>query len=68
MDDREYPSLIQVVSIEASILEPKMFGKKQQNGVSTPHVLSMRPYAQIRAKHAKKGHLVKICPFTLLKV
>ena len=46
--------------------KPKMFGKKEENGVSTPHVLSMRPYAHIRAIHAKKGHLVKICHFTLL--
>ena len=37
--------------------EPKMFGK-EENGVSTPLVLSMRPYAHIIAKHAKKGHLV----------
>ena len=45
-------------------LEPKMFGKNKQNGVSTPHVLSMRPYAHIRAKHVKKGYLVKTCHFT----
>ena len=25
--------------------EPKMFEKKKENGVSTPHVLSMRLYA-----------------------
>ena len=35
--------------------EPKIFGKREENGVSTPHVLSMRPYAHIQAKHAKKG-------------
>ena len=48
--------------------EPKIFGKREENGVSTSHVLSMRPYAHIKAKHAKKGHLVKTCHFTLLKV
>ena len=41
--------------------EPKMFGKKGENGVSMPLVLSMRPYAHIISKHAKKGHLVKQC-------
>ena len=30
-----------------------------KNGVSDPHVPSMRPYAHIKAKHAKKGLLVK---------
>ena len=48
--------------------EPKMFGKREENEVSTPHVLSVRPYAHIIAKHAKKGYLVKTCHFTLLKV
>ena len=43
----------------------KCLGKGKENGVSTPHVLSMRPYAHIQAKHAKKGILVKhaIFPF-----
>ena len=48
--------------------EPKMCGTQEENGVSTPHVLSMRPYAYIRAKHANKGHLAKTCHFTPLKV
>ena len=48
-------------------LEPKMFGKREENGVSTPHVLSMRPYAHIQTKHAKKGLLVKTCLFTPLR-
>ena len=48
--------------------EPKMFGEKEENGVSTPHVLSMRPYAHIRTKHAKKGYLAKTFHFSLLKV
>ena len=39
--------------------ESKMFGKREENGVSTPHVLSMRLYGHIQAKHAKKGLLVK---------
>ena len=43
----------------------KMFVKREENRVSTSHVLSMRPYAHIQAKHAKKGILVKhaIFPF-----
>ena len=48
--------------------EPKMFGKREENGVSTPQVLRMRQYAHIITKHAIKGHLVKTCHFTLLKV
>lgn len=34
-----------------------MFGKREENGVSTPHVLSIRPYAHTQAKHAKMGIL-----------
>ena len=44
-----------------------MFGKKDENGVSTPHVLSIRPYAHITPKHVKKGYLVKSCHFNHLK-
>ena len=32
-----------------------MFGKKEENGVSTPHVLSMGPYAYTQAKHDKNN-------------
>ena len=49
-------------------LEPKMFGKREENGVSTPHVLSIRPYAHIKAKHAKKDHLLKTYHFTPFKI
>ena len=38
-----------------------MFGEKGENGVSMPHVLGMRPYAQIPTKYARKGHLMKSC-------
>ena len=43
----------------------KCLGKGEENGVSNPRVLSMRPYAHIQEKHAKKGLLVKhaILPF-----
>ena len=46
-------------------LEPKCLGKKEENGVSTPHVLKIRPYAHIKAKHAKKNFKSKhvILPF-----
>ena len=37
--------------------KPKMFGKEDENGVSTPLVLSMTPYAHIIVKHAKNGTL-----------
>ena len=39
--------------------EPKMYGKKEENGVSTSHVLSMRSYAHTQAKHAKRDFLLK---------
>ena len=45
-----------------------MFGKMEEYGVSTPYVLSMRLYAHVMSKHAKKGLLVKTCPLTSLKV
>ena len=38
-----------------------MLWKKGENGVSTPHVLSMRPYVQVPTKYAKKAHLMKSC-------
>ena len=39
--------------------EPQMFGKREENGVSTPHVLSMTPYSHTQAKHDKKDFLSK---------
>ena len=45
-----------------------MLGKREENVVSTPHVLSMRPYAHTMSKHAKNGLLLKTCYFTSLKV
>ena len=41
-----------------------MFGEKGENGVSMPHVLGMRPYAQIPTKYARKGHLMKSYNFS----
>ena len=35
----------------------KIIGKGEENGVSNPHVLSMRSYAHTQAKHAKKDFL-----------
>ena len=49
-------------------LNLKWWGKREENGVSTPHVLSMRPYAHTTPKHAKKENLVKICHFPSPKV
>ena len=46
----------------------KCLGKGEENGVSTPYLLSLRPYAHIQAKHAKKGLLVKTCHFTPLGI
>ena len=46
--------------------ERKMFCKREENRDNNSHVLSMRPYAHIQAKHAKRGLLVKTCLFTLL--
>ena len=36
-----------------------MFGKGEENGVSTPHVLCMRPYAHIISKYAKRDFYSK---------
>ena len=36
-----------------------MFGKREENGVSTPNVLTMVFYAHTQAKHAKKDFLSK---------
>ena len=44
--------------------EPKMFGTRQENGVSAPHLLSMRSYPHSKAKHAKEGLFNKTCYFT----
>ena len=43
-----------------------MFGTREENWVSTTHVLSMRSYAHTQAKHAKRDFLVKTCYFTPL--
>ena len=51
---------------EPQWLEPKIFVEKEENGVSAPHVLNMRPYAHLTTKHAKKEHLVKSFHFTSL--
>ena len=45
-----------------------MMGKRAENGVSTPHVLSIRLYTHIMSKHAKTEIKLKTCHFTLLKV
>ena len=34
-----------------------MCAKGEENGVSTPHVLSIGSYAHTQAKHAKKDYL-----------
>ena len=47
--------------------QPKIFGTKGKNGITMPHVVSMRPYTLITTKHAKSGHLVKSCHFTALR-
>lgn len=46
-------------------LEPKSL-RREENGFSTSHVLCMRPYEHLQAKHAKMGLLVKTCNFTPL--
>ena len=59
----------------STILPSKLFNdrnlsfleKREENGVSTPHVLSMRPYAHIQEKHDKKGLLVKTLHINLLR-
>ena len=44
--------------------ELKMFGKREENGVSNPHVLSMRSYEHIQENYAKRDLLVKSCHVT----
>ena len=39
--------------------EPKMLGKREENGVSTPHVLSIGSYAHTQVEHAKRDFLSK---------
>ena len=39
--------------------EHKMFGIREENGVSTPHILSMRSYAHAQAKLARRDFLSK---------
>ena len=68
LDDREYPSLIQVAQMSLQWLEHKMLSKKGENGVSTPFVLSMKQYAHIKSNHAKKGPLVQTMLFYPLNV
>ena len=36
-----------------------MFGTREENRVSTPHVISMRSYAHAQAKYAKRDFLSK---------
>ena len=43
-----------------------MFGTREENGVSTPHVPSVRSYAHTQAKHAKIDFLSKHANLTLL--
>ena len=45
-------------------LESKNVGEKGRKGIIISHVLSMRPYAHIKSKHAKRGLLVETCHFT----
>ena len=47
--------------------EPKMFGTREENGVSTLHVLSMRFYAHTQAKYAKREFLSKHVILPLLE-
>ena len=55
MDERKNESLNNVAFQTLQRPEPKMFGKREENGVSTPHVLSMRPYAHIQAVLSKNN-------------
>ena len=45
-----------------------MFGTREENGVSTPHVRSMRSYAHTQEKHAKRDFLSKHAILPLLGV
>ena len=43
-----------------------MFWKRKENGVSTPHVLSMGSYAHTQEKHEKKNFFIKTLQITPL--
>ena len=45
-----------------------MFGIREENGFSTPHVLSMRSYAHTQAKRAKRDFLSKYDILPLLEL
>ena len=68
LDERKNPSLQQ-------LRLPKLFndwklkclGKREENGVSTQHVISVISYAHIQEKYAKWELLVKSCPSTPLR-
>ena len=55
-----------VASHTPQLLEPKMFGKREENGVSTQPILSMRFCAYIEEKHAKRDKISKHAIFTPL--
>ena len=43
-----------------------MFGKMEENGVSTEHILNMRSYAHTQEKHEKKNFFIKTLQITPL--
>ena len=48
-------------------LEPKMFWTREENGVSTPHVLCMSSFAQTQAKHAERDFYQSMPLYPLLE-
>ena len=66
LDERKNPTLHNIAFQTLQWWEPKIFGKREENGVSTSHVLSMRLYAHIQEKHDKRDFLVKTCHFAPL--
>ena len=59
LDERKNQSLQEFLLPTLQRMEPKMFGTREEYGVNTPHVLSMRSYAHTLEKHAKMTFLSK---------
>ena len=61
LDDKEFQAFSSRFQKALQRPEPIMI-RKRKNGVSTPLVLNMKPYAHVLSNHGKeKGHYINIC-------
>ena len=59
MDEGNIQAFNNVTFITLERPKLKMFGKREENGLSTPHILGMGSYAHTQAKHANRNFLSK---------